>query len=45
MRKSLMLEKYLALDKRAVKLKRGGEAMKVANVGDVCPMVQILKHG
>jgi hypothetical protein len=23
----------------------GGEVMKVTHVGDVCPSVQILKHG
>jgi len=41
-----MLEKFPAIYGRPLnRHSEGGEAMKVVKLGDVCPTVQILKHG
>jgi hypothetical protein len=41
-----MLEKSPAIYGYPLNQSReGGEAMKVVKLGDVCPTVQILKHG
>lgn len=41
-----MLEKSPAFCRHPLnQSQEGGEAMKVVKLGDVCPTVQILKHG